>query len=268
MKIFLHAAFAAALAHTVSAEVKVTVGDINDKRTTGKFFAGLEIELKLSGPELADAKGIRTTVKSAADDTGKALAKAENRFGSDGFDELQKSFGGGFGDKKEDEFQVKLEFANPPRGAKTIKLLEGSIELLVPAKDPAAVVTASVAKDAGKPLENAALKAAGVQFTLLKPGKNDKKADGAFGFGGGPGENDLGYEIKDPNKKVASVEFFDAAGKKLESNGRMSSGFNDSKSVTVSFNAKPPADAVAKIYVVTAKSVVTVPIALKDIALP
>lgn len=36
----------------------------------------------------------------------------------------------------------------------------------------------------------------------------------------------------------------------------------------ISLRKKPPADAVAKIYVMTEKSVVTVPIALKDIVLP
>lgn len=268
MKTLLHTVIAAALAHTALSEVKVTVGDINDKRTTGKFFAGLEIELKLSGPELADAKGIRTTVKSATDDTGAALPKAENRFGGDGFEELQKAFGGGFGgEKKADEFQVKLEFGNPPRSAKSVKTLSGSIELLIPKQDPASIITASVAKDAGKPIENPVLKAAGVEFTLRAPGAAAKKTS-AFNLGGGSGENDLGYEIKDPKNKVASVEFFDAGGKKLESNGRMSSGFNDSKTVTISFNAKPPADAVAKIYVVTDKSVVTVPLDLKDVPLP
>lgn len=268
MKSFLHTVAVALLARSAFAEVKITVGEINDRRTTGQSFQGLEIEIKLNGPELADAKGIRTVVKDATDDTGKTLPKAKNRFGGDGFEELQKAFGGGFGDKKADEFQVKLEFENPPRAAKSIKALNGSIELLVPAKDPAAVIIASVAKDAGKPLENAALKSAGVEFTLRKQGKEEKKESG-FGSGGGSlGENELGYLIKDPKGKVASVEFFDAAGKKLESNGRMSSGFNDSKTVTITFNAKPPADAVAKIYVVTDKSVVTVPISLKDVVLP
>ena len=267
MKILLHAALAASLGQAAFAEVKVALGDINDKRTTGKFFAGLEIELKLSGPELAQAKGIRTTVKSAMDDAGKALPKTENRFHSDGFEELQKAFGGGFGEKKADEFQVKLEFGNPPRAAKAIKELTGTIELLIPAKDPAAIISASVAKDAGKPLDNAVLRAAGVEFTLRKPDAAEKKSSG-FSFGGSLGENDLGYEIKDPKNKIASVEFFDASGKKLESNGRMSSGFNESKTVSFTFNAKPPADAVAKIYVVTDKSVVTVPLALKDVPLP
>lgn len=268
MKTLLHATIAAVVAHTALAEVKVTLGDINDKRTTGKFFAGLEIELKLSGPELAEAKGIRMKVKSATDDTGKALPEPENDFGSKGgFEELQKGFGGGLGEDKADEFQLKLEFGNPPRSAKALKELTGTIDLLIPSKDPAAVISASMANDAGKLLDNAALKAAGVEFTLKKPGTAENK-DSVFGLGGSGGENDIGYEIKDPQGKVASVEFCNAIGKKLEVNGRMSSGFGDSKAVTISFNAKPPADAVVKIYVVTEKSVVTVPIALQDIALP
>jgi hypothetical protein len=267
MKPLLSTATALFLAHAAFAEVKLTVGDISDKRTTGKFFSGLEIELKLSGPELAEAKGIRTTVKDATDDTGKALKKAEERFGGDGFEELQKAFGGGGfgGEKKADEFQVKLEFENPARTAKAIKTLNGTIELLIPAKDPAAIITASVAKDAGKPLQNAALKAAGVEITLKAPGAKPKDA-GGFGFSGG--ENDITYDIKDPKGKVASVEFFDAKGAKLETNGRSSFGMGGAKSVSVSFKAKPPADAVAKIYVVTDKSVVTVPLALKDVPLP
>jgi hypothetical protein len=268
VKSLILAATIVALAQPAFAEVKVAVGDINDKRTNGKFFSGLEIQLNLSGPELSAAKGIRTTVKTATDDTGAALPKAENRFRADGFEALEKAFGFSSGDeKKAEEFQVKLEFGNPPRSAKAIQNLTGTIELLMPEKDPAAVITASVAKDGGKPLENPALKAAGVQFSLRKPSKEQKKEDGPFGIGG-LGENDLGYQITDPNKKVASVEFFDAAGKKLESNGRMSSGFGGTQTVTITFRDKPPADAIAKIYVVTDKSVVTVPLALKNVVLP
>ena len=60
--LFLAIAFAA----TLHAEVKVTPGDISDKRTTGKFFSGLDVELKVSGPELADCKGMRVVVKATA----------------------------------------------------------------------------------------------------------------------------------------------------------------------------------------------------------
>lgn len=268
MKAVLYGLVACLLTHAAFAAVTATVGEISDKRTTGKFFAGLEIELKLSGPELANAKGIRTVVTAATDDAGNPLKKKENQFVADGFEELQKAFGGGFGgEKKADEFQVKLEFANPARATKAIKAITGSIELLLPQQDPASVITATVSKEAGKPLDNAALKAAGIEIKLLKPEPGAKKPAG-FSFSASLGENDLGYEIKDPKKKVAGVEFFAADGKKLESQSRMSSGFNDTKTVSISFKTKPPADSVAKIYIVTEKSVLTVPLNLKDIALP
>lgn len=231
------------------AEVKVTVGEISDKRTTGQFFSGLEIALKVSGPELAECKGMRVVVKDAKDDAGKAVKPEEDRFNEGGFDAPQKAFGGGFGEQKKDEFQLKMNFENPLRSAKTITI-DGAVELLIPAKDPAGVVSAVIAKEAGKALENEALKGAGVAITM-------KAAKG----------NDVGYTISDPNKKVASVEFF-SGDKALESNGRMSSGFGGKKDVTITLRDKAPADVTAKIYLVTSKSVVTVPVKLQAVALP
>lgn len=270
MKTMLHAAFAAGLAHVVLADVKVTIGEVHDYRTTDKAYPNFHIELRLRGSELADATGVRATVKSATDDTGMSLGKLEHRFCREGhFEELQKASDAS-GDKNAGVFQVRLEFPSPPRATKTIKTLEGTIELLIPSKDPAAVITASVAKDAGKPLENAALKAAGVEFSFLKPGEREKRGHftSAFCFGGKNVGNEFHYDIKDPKNNVASVEFFDSTGKKLKSNGRMSSGEGELKTVTVRFETKPPADASAKICLMTDKSVLTVPLALKDIALP
>ena len=40
-------------------DVRVGAGTIEDRRTTGRFFVGLEIELKLTGDDLADAKSAR-----------------------------------------------------------------------------------------------------------------------------------------------------------------------------------------------------------------
>ena len=113
------------------------------------------------------------------------------------------------------------------------------------------MISADVAKEAGKALANEALKAAGATITL-------KAAKG----------EEVGYTISDPNKKVASVEFFSTDGKALESNGRMSSGFLGKKDVTVSLREKAPAGVTAKIYLVTDKSVVTVPVKLPGVVLP
>jgi hypothetical protein len=236
------------LAH---AEVKVAVGDISDRRTSGRSgFNGLEVELKVSGPELTDCKGMRVVVKEAKDDAGKAIKVQESGFNDGGFEPLQKAFGGGFGDQKQNEFGAKVQLENPARSAKTLTL-DAAVELLVPSKDPASIVSANVAKEAGKPLAGEALKAAGATITL-----NAAKGD------------EIGYTISDPNKKVASVEFCSADGKPLESNGRFSSGFGGKKDVTINLSNKAPADAMVKIYLLTAKSVVSVPVKLSAVALP
>ena len=66
-----------ALGSEQAADVRVQVGDVKDSRTTGKFFANLEIELKLMGDDLDGAKGLRCTVTKAVDDTGRNLLKEE-----------------------------------------------------------------------------------------------------------------------------------------------------------------------------------------------
>ncbi len=234
------------------ADVKVTVGDLTDKRTTGKFFAGMDVDLKISGPELADCKGIRIIVKEAKDDTGKAIKAKEGGFNDGGFDTPQKAFGG-FGDdekKKEPEFQLKIELENPARAAKTFTV-DASLELLIPSKDPKALVTVDIAKEAGKPLASESLKAAGATITM-KAAKDDE----------------VGYTISDPNKKVATVEFCTADGKPLERSGTMSSGFFGKKDMTVTLREKAPAGVLAKIFLITEISVVSVPVKLAGVALP
>ena len=234
----------------VHAEVKVTVGDISDKRTTGHFFSGLDVDLKISGPETTECKGLRVVVKDVKDDTGKAVKVRENGFNEGGFEDPKKGFGSfGSGDKK-DELQAKVELENPARTAKTFTL-DGAVELLIPSKDPAGVLTVNVAKEAGKPLANDALKAAGATIT----------------FGTTKG-SEAHYTITDPGKKVASVEFCSADGKPLETNGHMSSGFNGKKDVTVNLSNDPGAGMTAKIYLITPKSVVSVPLKLAGVALP
>jgi hypothetical protein len=53
--------------------VRVSAGTIEDRRTTGRFFAGLEIELKLTGDDVADAKSARIVLKKAVDETGRDI---------------------------------------------------------------------------------------------------------------------------------------------------------------------------------------------------
>src|ERR1044071_7173892 len=59
-------------------DVHVMVNEVSDRRTTGQFFAGSEIKLKLVGDGLADIRGVRRIqISRAADDTGRNLIKEE-----------------------------------------------------------------------------------------------------------------------------------------------------------------------------------------------
>lgn len=73
--------------------------------------------------------------------------------------------------------------------------------------------------------------------------------------------------IKDPKNKVALVEFRSADGKALEIHGSGSMGFGGCKDVSVNVT-KVPDGVVAKIYLLTAKSLVVVPFKLDAIKLP
>lgn len=231
----------------VHAEATVTLGEVSDKRTTGQFFAGLEIKLLVAGPGLAEAKGMRVKLESAADDTGKKLGTSKNRMGSDDdFKPLEQAFGPG--PKRAGEFETSVDLENPPRSAKSVALA-GKVELMSPKADPASVVTANLATAAGKPLADPALKAAGVEITLRAP-KDDE----------------LSYDLKDPGGKVSSVEFCAADGKPLKTSGSSSMGFGKSKSVSVTVN-NAPTGVIAKIYLLTPKSVVTIPFKM-NIPLP
>jgi hypothetical protein len=234
------------------AAVNVTVGDISDKRTTGKFFQGLEVELKVSGPEMANCKGLRVVLKEAKDNTGKAIPEKEGVFNDGRFNEPQKAFGGfGNGKKKEfDEYQLKLELENPDRSAKSFSL-DAAVELLIPSQDPNSVITVDVAKVADQPLAQEALKATGATITFKAP-TSDRAS----------------YTITDPKGKIASIEFCSPDGKALETNGRMSSNFSGSKSININLREKAPAGMVAKIYLITDKSIVSAPVKLPGVPLP
>lgn len=235
---------------TAFAEVKVTPGDIADNRGKGKFSRpGLSVELKIAGPELADCKGLRVVLKAARDDAGKAIAEQPGFMNDGGFQSLQSAFGN-FDNNKKDEFQAQIDLENPARSAKSLTL-DASVELLVPAKDPTAVITVDLAKEAGKALAAKPLAAAGVSLTFKAPSGSE-----------------LSYSINDSKKKIGAIEFCSADGKPLETSGRMTSGFGENKDVSISLRGSAPAGAIAKVYLLTDKSVVTVPIKLNNVALP
>jgi len=274
------ASFASVLSlSSLAFALDIQVGDVQDSRTTGQFFSGLTVDLKMVGDELNDASGVKVNIASALDDTGRDLLNPEEK--KDTFEDL-KQFG-------QTQNKVSLKLKNPARRANTIKELKGQLELYVPKNDPASKVTVNdLSKQGGKPIESQAFKDAGVQLTLMTSqqyeAEKKKQADAAaaeakakgmppemlnmmnsLSMGMGSDDaNSLIMKVTDPNNRLVEVTVLGTDGQPIRSNGSMSSG--DTK--TLYFEQKIPDGAKVEIALATPKSLMVVPLNLQNIALP
>jgi hypothetical protein len=269
-------------------QVRVLPAEIKETRTTGSFFAGLEIQLKVLGDVLADARAIRLLLSTAVDETGRNIVNEK---------ETETEF------KEMSEYErnaasVDLKLKTPARQAMHIREITGSFEIFVPGKDPASTVTITdLQKATGTPISAPALKAAGIEITMWNKQqfearrkaeeeklKKARQAEGAnlgeaFGealgklFGGLFGgldslsENSVAFQIKDPQSRLVAIEFQDDKGAAI-SGSRMSSGGHADQTRIHDFEEKLPATARIKLYVLTPRSVVKAPFKLNNIPLP
>ncbi len=244
--------------------VRVSIDAISNTHysTTGKVVFYTRVRLKVIGTGLAEAKAMRTVLKEAKDDADASLLPNEKPSRNLFMAFMETPWQRGPATVRD----VNLTLAPPDNGklseqgqVKTVKILAGSIELVVPTKDPASIITASWAKDAGVPLKNETLKAAGAEITLKELRGVPKDADP-------PKSWEVVYEIKDPKGKVVgNPEFFDGSGRKLKTDGINGGGAGGNVTMTAMFKSKPPEDFVVKFYLITDKSVVSVPFEFKDV---
>ncbi len=86
--------------------------------------------------------------------------------------------------------------------------------------------------------------------------------------GGEPSENSVLLEMKDPDGKIISIDVVRADGAELHVSSRGTSGGRDLKLMKIDLSEKPPANAALLVTLRTAKSLVTVPLNLKEVVLP
>lgn len=90
-------------------DVRVIVGNVTDKRTTGQFFGECEIELKIIGDSVAESLGVRAVrIRSAVDDTGRDLKKADE----------EKPSSDPVGEEPKGGVEKTVSLKNPARSAK------------------------------------------------------------------------------------------------------------------------------------------------------
>ena len=268
-------------------DLRVTAGTIEDRRTTGKFFGGLEIELKLTGDDLADARAARVLLKKAVDESGRDLLPEKK-----GDEDFQKSSGSSGPD-------LKVNLKNPARVAVAIKEVSGDVELYAPSRDPAAtVVVERLTSRMDKPVVSTALKAQKIAVRLVSPNVyradakkreaemdaemekhkeevkkeagDDKTAEALMGlvkaFSGmmnDVGDNDVILQIEDEGGKLQDVEVVGKSGV-IDTRGSMSSGGLK----ILQYSEKLPPDAKLRFLLKTKKSLLKTPFTLTNVPLP
>jgi hypothetical protein len=277
------------LATALSAEdVRVNVGTIEDRRTTGQFFAGMTVEIALVGDELDDVRGARALVRKAVDETGRSLLPEEAKEPS-----FETPMGSG-------PPKLRLDLRNPERRATILSEVSGDIELYMPGRDPAARVRIEkVLSKRDRKLALPALRAAKIEAKVISPeayragqkqreaevekemekqkqemarqGQDTVELDALFGLAKGlsgllgeVGENDLVLEVVDPESRVFGIQAVNARGEKIDHNGSMSTG----NIRVLHFSEKLPGDAGLLFLLKTKKSLLAVPFRLKDVNLP
>jgi hypothetical protein len=260
-------------------EIQVSVSEVSDNRTTGQFFGGLELKLKVISDMISDARGIKLHITRAVDNTGRALLK-DDRVDED-FTKPDENMPG------QAELTVKLK--NPARKATAVKEINGEIIVYIPGKDPnSTAVIKEFMNQAGNPLPHQALKAAQVEITVLTKKQYDemkaakekeaKEEASKMGIAGEmaqallsmfgdifeASENSIILDIKDEKKKVIAIEFEDEAGQKISSYGTMTMG----ETKVYDFDKPMPANARMVVFLSTPKSFIKEPMKLTNIALP
>jgi len=276
------------------AQVKVSTGTLKESRRTDGFFNDLDVEIKIAG--LAGAKAVRVTVERAQDDTGKNLVSEKS---------VQKDYKEI--DSSDTETTVEITLKSSERRATRVQEVTGFIEVFAPGSDPRASVTVpNFQRDIGKPLTLPALKAAGIEVTVwnkpmfearkkeeeerlkreieAKKQKAEKSGDlgdaaevlgdslvaifgSLFNSFASMDENDIAFNVKDPQSKLVGIEMQDAAGQKLGRSSKMTIG-GDPKTIICGLEKKAPPAARVKFYILTPKAVSKVPFKLSNLTLP
>ncbi len=271
-------------------DVKVAAGAVEDQRSSDDRFGGLSIELLLKGSAVADVKALRVRVKSAKDDAGAVLYKPNRDDKPADFEEYDANRRPG----------PEVRLSSPSRDASTVDVA-GEVELFLPARDPSTKQRFDgFLGGLDKPITSTALKSAKVEITPLSPGgyksrqeknrpsKEEIRAEGkkhgasdaeieqalklmdalASLSGEAPSESSVLLETKDPEGRIIAIDLVRSDGAEIHAPSRSSSGGRGLKMVKINLSEKPPADAALVVTVRTAKSLVTVPLDLRGVALP
>ena len=266
-------------------KLDVAIKQVNDRRTSGTFFAQLNLSLELPKIQSSEVAASRVFIKSATDETGRSLVDPEASE-----PQFETNMRAAVPGAPPSPAQVSVTLKNPDRKANKVKEVTGEVELYMPSKDPNSI--ADIAKFttlAGKPLTHKALKANGVEISMLSAAQIEaekkKRADAKkkeyaeMGYAGedlenmlksflesllGVEENEFLVRVKDPNKRIQEISYVDAAGEVKMVSAREEEGLT----LLSTWAGKPQPDWKMRISMKTPKNIVRYAFALSDVPLP
>jgi hypothetical protein len=223
--------------------------DIQVKATTptdDPVPGNLVVVLSLSGKDLKEIKGMRCVLEKAVDDTGKNLLSKESDLTKTNQDWTPVVV-----DPK-DPPGMQLVLDLPAPRASQVKELSGRLEILTPVHDPLCLLNFSrIAAQLDVELKDPNLVAAQIKMVVSVPKKKGKPC--------------VEVRVQDPLSKLFYFEIVDAKNKEWEVNSSITT---IGTSRTFTYEGTLPEEASLRVCVPTPKSIMTLPLNLKNIALP
>jgi TonB family protein len=188
--------------------INFVIGRIEETVNMQTGSRGVIIHLAATGPNASQVQAGRFILTQAQDDTGAALEQ-------DSAPVFHQASVGGVAESTSRE-PISITLMGLSKKARTLRLVDGKLELFLPAQDPAATVTVgNVSSQFGIPLADPALKKAGVALVIYDKATAEKLA--AAKNPAGPQEYDtgpiFGSDYLDPKLTPAEAVAMKEAGK-------------------------------------------------------
>jgi acyl-CoA thioesterase-1 len=232
----------ASLAHALPTDIQIKAAIPTDDPAPGNLVVGLN----LYGKNLREIKGMRCILEKAVDTTGKNLISKDSDFAktNQAWTPLV------YDPTTPPGMQLILDL--PAQQASMVKELTGRLEILTPVHDPLCVMNFTrIAAQLDVELADPNLIAA--QITMVV---STKKANG---------KPSVVVRVSDPLAKLFYFEIVDANGKEWDA---VADTMTTGTTTTYTYPGALPENANLRVCVPTPKAIITVPLSLKDIALP
>lgn len=240
---------------------------VSDSRSTGDFFKGLEIEMKVMGELVENSKAIKLNIISAIDDSGKNLLRDDYK--------SEYTF---FKNHDGSGQTIKIKLKNPYRKSTIIKELKGNIISIVEINN---FLEKSGSNIFSKATDNGILKITLLTKDDYEKFKNSKEKEiesetgkigkciyeafkSLFGSFTSVDENSVIMNIQDKMGKIIFIEFLSPEGSIIRHSGKTT--INDIH--IFDFEEKLDKKSTLKIYSETNDSLCTYPLNVTDIVLP